>query len=210
MPVDEGSALRLAEHWLEMAALGRAVLDGDDAVSTEDMPEAVTRWERRRTVRERYLAELVPTRTVTPEEVEVLYGTGELRLVAHIVRVASPRATRAEQNRQEQAARDILEFLRGGGSWEEARASSEDPAAARARILGLFARGELPAPLDRAAFDLEPGAISGVVPSPVGFHILYRPRLEDVRPYFVTLLEEPGGPEITTMRPVVTSGRIAA
>jgi len=193
MPVDDDAALRLAEHWLEMAALGRAVLDGADGALPVDVPEAALRWELHQTVRERYLSERAPTRTVTREEVELLYDSGELRLIAHVVRVASPRASRAEQNRQEQVAGSVLQRLREGGSWEEANASNEDPSTAgRNGILGLFARGELSPPLDRAAFALQPGAISDVVPSPVGFHVLYRPRLEDVRSYFTTLLEARG------------------
>ena len=47
-----------------------------------------------------------------------------------------------------------------------------------------------PGPLDRVAFSLQEGEISGVAPSPVGFHVLYRPRMEDVRPQFRRLFTQ--------------------
>jgi hypothetical protein len=56
--------------------------------------------------------------------------------------------------------------------------------------LGLFALGELPQALDEVARRLEPGQVSSVVRSPIGFHILYRPRYEDVAGLFAARLGE--------------------
>jgi peptidyl-prolyl cis-trans isomerase C len=53
-----------------------------------------------------------------------------------------------------------------------ARTRSRAPEAERGGAMGSFARGELPAELEQAAFELAPGGVSGVVPSPLGFHIL--------------------------------------
>ena len=56
----------------------------------------------------------------------------------------------------------------------------------------MFGAGELPRALDRVAFRLESGQASSVIRSTAGFHILYRPRYEDVAGLFATRLRERG------------------
>ena len=53
-----------------------------------------------------------------------------------------------------------------------ARARSIGPEAAKGGLMGTFRRGELPEELEKSAWTLRPGATSGVVSSPLGFHIL--------------------------------------
>jgi len=53
-----------------------------------------------------------------------------------------------------------------------AQTRSRGPEASTGGIMGVFARGELPAELDRAAFGLAVGETSDVVPSPLGYHVL--------------------------------------
>lgn len=189
LPVDERTALRLAEHWVEASALSRAVREGQDLDSPASI-EAATRWLAEGRVRELLLDELVPAEVIDPATAEDVYQQGELRLVAHILRAVSPAATQTERNRQRSTARQILEFLRSGGPWDEAVQGSEDPASAELNgLMGLYAAGELEGILDRQLFSLAPGAISGIVPSEGGFHILYRPAFEDVRTLFASYLQ---------------------
>jgi parvulin-like peptidyl-prolyl isomerase len=49
---------------------------------------------------------------------------------------------------------------------------SRGPEAASGGLMGTFSRGELPPELEQAAFALAPGALSDVVQSPLGFHVL--------------------------------------
>ena len=53
-----------------------------------------------------------------------------------------------------------------------AAALSQEPAAELGGMLGYFKRGNLPQELDRAAFDLAAGQISGIVETDRGYHIL--------------------------------------
>jgi parvulin-like peptidyl-prolyl isomerase len=55
---------------------------------------------------------------------------------------------------------------------ELARTHSRAPEAAQGGLMGIFARGELPAELEAAAFALPEGAQSDVVVSTLGYHIL--------------------------------------
>ena len=61
-----------------------------------------------------------------------------------------------------------------------ARTRSRAPEASRGGEMGVFARGELPSELERAAFSLGSGRISNVVQTPLGYHVL---RVEERTPY---------------------------
>ena len=66
-----------------------------------------------------------------------------------------------------------LEQLHKGRSFESvAQDVSEEAAAEFGGKLGLFKKGNLPPVLDRAAFSLVEGGVTGIVESDVGYHIL--------------------------------------
>jgi parvulin-like peptidyl-prolyl isomerase len=71
-------------------------------------------------------------------------------------------------------ARDIRRRLqRDPRSFELlARSRSRGPEASSGGRMGTFAQGELPHELEAAAFALAPGAISPVVQTPLGYHVL--------------------------------------
>jgi peptidyl-prolyl cis-trans isomerase C len=71
-------------------------------------------------------------------------------------------------------ARDVLRRLQKvPRSFESlARTRSRAPEASSGGLMGSFARGQLPAELEERAFSLAVGATSGVIESPLGFHIL--------------------------------------
>src|SRR5256886_10489637 len=59
----------------------------------------------------------------------------------------------------------------------------------RSGYLGAVGRGRFVPAFDSVAWRLAPGAMSGLVRSPFGFHIIRRPPLEEVRDTFRTELE---------------------
>lgn len=62
---------------------------------------------------------------------------------------------------------------------EQALRHSECPTAMQGGLLGQVARGQLFPALDSAAFQMRPAELSGVLESPLGFHIL---RCENIQP----------------------------
>jgi peptidyl-prolyl cis-trans isomerase C len=74
----------------------------------------------------------------------------------------------------ENEARDVRRRLaREPRSFEKlARTRSRSPEASAGGLMGRFARGELPAELEAAAFALPVGGTSDVVATPLGYHVL--------------------------------------
>lgn len=134
---------------------------------------------------ERLLADEVLSRVeVTPDEVAqhcrehlTEYDTKEMVVLRQIVVPTS------------NEARDVRRrLLREPRSFEAlARTQSRGPEASAGGLMGTFARGELPPPLEKAAFDLDPGVTSEIVSTPLGHHVM---RVEERLPARPATLEE--------------------
>jgi parvulin-like peptidyl-prolyl isomerase len=84
------------------------------------------------------------------------------------------------------AIEEILAALNGGANFEElADQRSDRPG--NGGSLGVFRRGEMERPFEDAAFQLEPGGVSGIVRTSFGFHIV---KLYEKRPAGIPRLEE--------------------
>ena len=88
-------------------------------------------------------------------------------------------ALRSETNRDRRDARKlaekILKELKSGRDFAElARKHSDGPSGPKGGELGRFERGQMVPEFDQAVFDLETGAISEVVETKFGYHIIKR------------------------------------
>lgn len=192
LPLEAPVARGLARHWVELTALAERAATWDSLLEPELVRAA--QWpEVRRRVAERYLGGRIPVVDPDMDEVRRAYGAGAIRLVAHVLRRATPQSHPEERQRQEGEIRRIRRELGQGMPWPQAVARSEDEdTKGRSGLLGLVRRGDLDPALDSAAFRLRPGELSPVLSSADGYHVLYRPRLEDVAPIFRDLLAEDG------------------
>jgi parvulin-like peptidyl-prolyl isomerase len=110
--------------------------------------------------------------------------------VSHIVFLVPEQATTEEEAQAKQKAEAVLQQLRAGGDFAQlANQYSEGPSANNAGLLGTFRTGELLPGFEEAIAALQPGEISDLVRTRIGWHIIrlehaeaggYRP-LEAVR-----------------------------
>ena len=190
-PLDSMVVHQLADHWVSAAALSLRSAAGDSLLGSEALAEA-TWLERREAVldadREARLGAEI---TLDANSAREIFDEGRFRLVAHALRRIGPETSSSERVLQQRTAERLLSTLVEGGSWDEVVAESEDAASRNAGgLMGLFAPGELPTTLDRAAFQLGPGQVSSVVQSALGFHLVYRPRYEEVGSIFLEHLRQ--------------------
>ncbi len=117
---------------------------------------------------------------VGPKEVENFFNTFKDSLgiipekvkIAHIMRI--PEASEKTKEKYRAFAQAILDSIKAGADFAEmAKKYSEDPGSAKeGGDLGFVKRGVFYPEFEAAAFALQPGQISDVVESPVGFHII--------------------------------------
>ena len=148
---------------------------------------AQLRWEH-------YHDQLVAARAkLTPAQTDSAYHAGDVRLFQHIlVSVPPSAASKVEQDKKQQAEGLLrqVQAQRGANFSQLAKRYSEDPGSkSRGGYLGAVGRGRFVPAFDTVAWRLAPGAMSGLVRSPFGFHIIRRPPLEEVRDSFRTELE---------------------
>ena len=92
--------------------------------------------------------------------------------IYHIFR--NPKATDRIKNKAKELAQSLLDSIKGGADFGPlAKQYSEDPGSAvQGGDLGFVQRGVFYPEFEAAAFAMEEGELSGVVESPVGFHVI--------------------------------------
>lgn len=83
-------------------------------------------------------------------------------------------ATRSKEEAESQIA-SLKAELDGGADFAVlAREHSDCPSSSQGGDLGTFGRGMMVGEFENAAFALDVGAVSGVVETPFGYHLIHR------------------------------------
>ena len=118
-----------------------------------------------------------------------LYSHKDQRRASHILFRLAPDADPAKESEIRAKATQVLGRIRAGEDFAKlARENSEDPGSASAGgDLGFFERGRMVKEFEDPAFSLSVGAVSDVVKSPFGYHII---KVTESRPAGVQPFEE--------------------
>ena len=124
--------------------------------------------------------EILPSGAVSPQDVEAFYtenpelfkGSDKVHS-RHILIVVDPDATDAERQDARQRAEEAQTRAAAGEDFAKLAAElSDGPNAATGGDLGFTARGQMVEGFDEAVWSLEPGQISDVVESRLGYHVI--------------------------------------
>src|SRR6184192_723247 len=170
---------------------GRDLHDSALVLATQWPVAAQLKWEH-------YHNQLIATRgKLTPAQADSAFEAGTVRLFQHIlIRIPQSAVPMVEQQKEKQAAALLRQAAaqRGFNFAQLARRYSEDPGSkTRGGYLPATPRGQFVPAFDSAAWTLPPGAMTGVVRTPFGFHIIRRPPLAEVRDSFRVDVENARG-----------------
>ncbi|MDP3730664.1 MAG: peptidylprolyl isomerase [Candidatus Omnitrophota bacterium] len=114
---------------------------------------------------------------ITPLEVKNYYNDNkdsfmqpeEIRLRAILIK---PKKEQGGEAGSLQLIRDLMKRLREGCDFESlAKEYSDDPAAAEGGLMGYVKKGDLMPQIEEIVFKLKEGEITGIIQSPLGYHI---------------------------------------
>lgn len=191
LPLDPVTLSRVASAWVDYAlfaealAAGKNLRDSATAIATMWPVVSQIKWER---LHER----LTPRDSLTPQQVDSAYQAGQMRVFQHILFQVPQNAADSIDKRKHRQAEQLLPQARTAGArfGQLAVRYSEDPSAkAAGGSLGLSTHGQFVPEFDTAAWQLAPGAVSAVVKSQFGYHIIRRPPLAEVRDSFRLALQ---------------------
>jgi parvulin-like peptidyl-prolyl isomerase len=103
----------------------------------------------------------------------------EKLILRHVFKRVPAQAPEAERQAARAEIESVLERLRGGADFDRvAHESSDSESAQHGGQIAPQARGDLPPAVDKVVWGLKVGELSGVVDTPVGFHVF---RLESIQ-----------------------------
>jgi len=192
VPIEAMALSRLAHVWVDYALFAQALAAGKDlrdsatAIAAMWPVVAQLKWER-------FHDRLVARGNLNPQQVDSAYRAGQLRIFQHILFQVPPNAAPTVDAQKRRQAEQLLSQARGSGAHfaQLANRYSDDPGSkVQGGSLGVSQRGQFVQAFEDAAWQLDPGAVSAVVKSPFGYHIIRRPPLGEVRDVFATGIED--------------------
>ncbi len=197
VPLDPLTLSRVSRYWVEYTLFAEALASGkdlrDSATVTAAMWPVTSRlkWQR-------FHDRLSAGQTLTAQQTDSAFQAGQYRVFQHILfqvrppAAGSPAAGNADAQKRRQAEQLLPQARAAGARFGQlASRYSDDPGSKVAGgSLGLSTRGQFVPEFDQAAWELAPGAVSAVVKSQFGYHIIRRPPLAEVRDSFRVLLQE--------------------
>jgi peptidyl-prolyl cis-trans isomerase C len=148
---------------------------------------------------------IVPSITVTDEEITRFYDENKARLVeepqvkaSHILCGVDAGATPEVKAKAKEKAEAILKELKAGKDFAEAaKTNSTCPSKEQGGDLGFFGKGQMVQEFEQAAFALKPGELSEVVETQFGYHIIKvtekkeaeAPKLEELKEKIAAFLK---------------------
>lgn len=191
LPLDPVTLGRVSHAWVDYALFAEALAGGKDL--RDSATAAASMWPMVSQLKWQKLHNrLTAHESLTPQQVDSAYEAGQVRVFQHILFQVPQNAADSIDKRKHRQADQMLPQARAAGVRFSQLAArySEDPSAKTAGgSLGVSSRGQFVPQFDEAAWQLAPGAVSPVVKTQFGYHIIRRPPLAEVRDSFRVGLE---------------------
>jgi hypothetical protein len=137
----------------------------------------------------------------SPTAADSVYKADQVRLLQHILfRVESNAVPEVRNAARRKATSALARVKRGSDFGALASQLSEDPGSKADRgFLPPSPKGKFVTAFDSAGWTLAPGAVSGVVETPFGYHIIKRPDQDAARERITTYLAQSAGTRLDSI-----------
>lgn len=188
----------VANLWINYHLFALAVADGKIATDSAAVAEVMWPEMTERLAGEWHDSVVARHTNFTDKSVDSAYASTDsqaLRLVQHILIRLPANAPDSARARAQKAIADAAAKVRAGANFGAlALKLSGDPGSAKdSGYMDPAPRGAYVTSFDSAAWALAPGAVSGIVTTPYGFHLVRRPPVAEVRGRFLDFLDRRAG-----------------
>lgn len=173
----------VANLWVDYTLFAQGVASGSITADSAAVAEALWPGIADATSRRWHDTVVARRAKVTDAQVDSAYNADQLRVVQHLLVSAEKALPAADKAVARKKADSLLAVLRAGGDFTAlAKQHSQDPGSAPAGgVYPPAAKGAWAPEFDAAIWSLAPGAMSGVVTTDFGYHIIRRPTLAESR-----------------------------
>ncbi|HEY8197029.1 MAG TPA: peptidylprolyl isomerase, partial [Gemmatimonadales bacterium] len=183
MRANRDAATFVSNIWVDYSLFAQAVADGKLPVDSASIAKAV--WPELAELRGGHWHDSLMARrsNMSPSAADSTYQADGVRVIQHILFRTPQNAVPQVRNAARKKAEGALAKVKRGTDFGQLAAQvSEDPGSKRDNgYLPPSPKGKFVPAFDSAAWSLAPGAVSGVVETPFGYHVIKRPKQEEVR-----------------------------
>jgi peptidyl-prolyl cis-trans isomerase D len=191
----------VANVWVDYALFAKAVADGKLPLDSTSIAQAV--WPQLAELKGSHWHDTLMARrsNIPPNAADSVYRGNEVRVLQHILYRVPPNAVPEVRNAARKKAEGTLARIKRGADFGEvASQQSEDPGSKQDRgFLPPSPKGRFVPAFDSAGWTLAPGATSGVVETPFGYHIIRRPAVDAVRDRLKAYLSQSAGSRLDSI-----------
>ena len=191
----------VANVWIDYSLFAQAVANGKVPVDSASIAQAV--WPQLAELKGNHWHDSLMARRskIPPTAADSVYRANNVRVLQHILYRVPPNAVPEVKNVARKKAEGTLARLRHGADFGQlASQESEDPGSKMDRgFLPPSPKGRFVPAFDSAGWSLAPGATSGVIETPFGYHIIKRPSIEAVRDRLTAYLAQSAGSRLDSI-----------
>ena len=181
--------------WIDYTLFAQAIASGKLPQDSASIAQAV--WPQIAELKGSHWHDTLMARrsALPPTAADSVYRGSDVRVLQHILYRVPPNAVPEVRSKARKKAEVTLARLRRGADFGQvASKESEDPGSKGDKgVLPPSPRGRFVPAFDSAGWSLAPGATSGVIETPFGYHIIKRPSADAVRDRLQAYLVQSAG-----------------
>ena len=195
------TATFVSNIWIDYALFTQAAADNKLPLDSAGIAQVV--WPELAELRGSHWHDTLMARRskFSPGAADSVYKADQVRLLQHILFRVEPNAVPQVRNAARRKATSALARVKRGSDFGSlASQLSEDPGSKADRgFLPPSPKGKFVTAFDSAGWTLTPGAVSGVVETPFGYHIIKRPDQDAARERMTTYLAQSAGTRLDSI-----------